>query len=173
MTGQAPPALTAGTLTAGTLTIGMLLFPNMTQLDLTGPYEVFARLPRTRVVLIAKTLDPVASDRGLAILPTARLDDCPPLDIICVPGGPGQMALMHDAEVLGFLRRRAPAARYVTSVCTGSLVLGAAGDAMDGVTALTVALSVLIALLVIAPLVILFLFFQRRFIESFASSGLK
>lgn len=107
--------------------VGLLLFPDMTQLDLTGPYEVFARLPSTDLHLIWKTVAPVRTDRGLTMLPTAALADCPPLDLICVPGGPGVAALMEDAEVLGFLRRQAETCRYVTSVCTGSLVLGAAG----------------------------------------------
>lgn len=107
--------------------IGMLLFPRLTQLDLTGPYEVFARLPRTRVHLVAPSLDPVQTDRGLAIVPTTTYADCPPLDIVMVPGGPGQQDLMEDAAVLDFLRRQARDAKYVTSVCTGSLVLGAAG----------------------------------------------
>lgn len=110
-----------------TLRIGLLLFPDVTQLDLTGPAEVFARMPGAEVVLIWKTLDPVASDRGLRILPSATFGDCGRLDVICVPGGPGQIALMEDAETLQFLRRVAADCRLVTSVCTGSLVLGAAG----------------------------------------------
>lgn len=109
------------------LSIGLLIFPNLTQLDLTGPYEVFARAPDTKVHLIWKTLEPVRSDRGLTILPTATFASCPPLDLICVPGGPGQIELMEDDEALGFLHRVADATRLVTSVCTGSLVLGAAG----------------------------------------------
>jgi cyclohexyl-isocyanide hydratase len=107
--------------------IGMLLFPRMTQLDLTGPYEVLARLPDTTVDLVARTRAPVESDRGLAIVPTTTYAECPPLDVIMVPGGPGQQDLMEDEETLAFLRRQAAAARYVTSVCTGSLVLAAAG----------------------------------------------
>lgn len=109
------------------LTIGLLLYPDLTQLDLTGPFEVFARMPDTRVLLVARTLDPVLSDRGLALAPTTSFADCPALDIICVPGGPGQIALMEDQETLDFLRAKAQSARYITSVCTGSLVLGAAG----------------------------------------------
>lgn len=107
--------------------IGLLLFPNLTQLDLTGPYEVFARAPGASIHLVWKNLAPVASDKGLAILPTATFSDCPRLDLICVPGGPGQIALMDDTETLDFLRRAAGEAQWVTSVCTGSLVLGAAG----------------------------------------------
>ena len=107
--------------------IGMLLFPRMTQLDLTGPYEVLARLPDTKVDLVAATLDPVETDRGLQIMPTVTYADCPRLDVIMVPGGPGQQDLMEDEATLGFLRKQAAQAKYVTSVCTGSLVLGAAG----------------------------------------------
>lgn len=109
------------------LAIGLMVFPNMTQLDLTGPFEVFARIPGATTHLLWKDRTPVVSDRGLAIVPTATFDACPPLDLICVPGGPGQMALMDDLVVLNFLRRAAKTCRYVTSVCTGSLVLGAAG----------------------------------------------
>ena len=101
------------------LRIGMLLFPRMTQLDLTGPFEVFSRLPDAEVLLLWKTLEPVEADTGLRLLPYATLRDCPPLDVICVPGGPGVNALMEDAEVLGWLRERARQARYVSSVCTG------------------------------------------------------
>jgi cyclohexyl-isocyanide hydratase len=107
--------------------IGFLLFPRLTQLDLTGPHEILARMPGARVHLLWKTREPVRSDRGLAIVPTDTLADCPPLDLVCVPGGPGVNPLLADAEVLEFLRRAAARARYVTSVCTGSLVLGAAG----------------------------------------------
>lgn len=109
------------------LQIGLLLFPDVTQLDLTGPWEVFARTPGVECHLIWKDRQPVRSDRGLSILPTATFDDCPLLDVICVPGGPGQIALMSDEETLNFLRRQADQAQWVTSVCTGSLVLGAAG----------------------------------------------
>jgi cyclohexyl-isocyanide hydratase len=107
--------------------IGLLLFPNLTQLDATGPYEVFARIPGARIHLAAKAATPVASDQGLAIVPTATLDDTPPLDVVCVPGGVGVNTLLEDDEVLAFLRRQAEGARFVTSVCTGALALGAAG----------------------------------------------
>lgn len=107
--------------------IGMLIFPRLTQLDMTGPYEVLARLPNTRVHLVAHSMKPVRTDRGMEILPTITFADCPQLDIVMVPGGPGQQELMEDTEVLEFLRRQAAGAKYVTSVCTGSLVLGAAG----------------------------------------------
>ena len=68
--------------------IGMLIFPQLTQLDMTGPYEVLARLPNINVDLVARTLDPVTTDRGMQIVPTVTYDDCPPLDVIMVPGGP-------------------------------------------------------------------------------------
>jgi cyclohexyl-isocyanide hydratase len=105
----------------------MLLFPRMTQLDLTGPFEVFTRLPDAQVLLLSKTLEPIEADSGMRLLPYATLRDCPQLDVICVPGGPGVNALMEDAEVLDWLRGQAEHARYVSSVCTGSLVLAAAG----------------------------------------------
>jgi cyclohexyl-isocyanide hydratase len=107
--------------------IGMLIFPRLTQLDMTGPYEVLARLPDTKVELVARTLDPVTTDRGMQIVPTVTYDSCPPLDVVMVPGGPGQQDLMEDEAALSFLRKQAATAQYVTSVCTGSLVLGAAG----------------------------------------------
>jgi cyclohexyl-isocyanide hydratase len=107
--------------------IGMLIFPRLTQLDMTGPYEVLARLPDTAVDLVARMRDPVTTDRGMQIVPTTTYADCAPLDVVMVPGGPGQQDLMEDEEALGFLRRQAATAKYVTSVCTGSLVLGAAG----------------------------------------------
>src|SRR5689334_19181441 len=107
--------------------IGMLIFPRLTQLDMTGPYEVLARLPNTKVLLVAHTMAPVKTDRGMEIVPTVTFADCPQLDLVMVPGGPGQQDLMEDETVLAFLRKQAAGAKYVTSVCTGSLVLGAAG----------------------------------------------
>lgn len=106
---------------------GLLLFPEVTQLDLTGPYEVLARVPGARVHLLWKTLDPVRSDTGLTILPTATLTEAPPLDLLLVPGGSGINALLTDEEVLTFLAERATSTRYLSGICTGSLVLGAAG----------------------------------------------
>jgi cyclohexyl-isocyanide hydratase len=110
-----------------TIEIGLLLFPRLTQLDLTGPFEVFSRLPGARVRLVWKEAGPVQADTGITMLADTGFADCPPLEVLCVPGGPGVAALMEDAEVLAFLRRQAAGARYVTSVCTGALVLGAAG----------------------------------------------
>jgi cyclohexyl-isocyanide hydratase len=107
--------------------VGMLIFPELTQLDMTGPYEVLARLPNTRVLLVAHTMAPVKTDRGKQIVPSITFADCPQLDLVMVPGGPGQQQLMEDGVVIEFLQRQARGAKYVTSVCTGSLVLGAAG----------------------------------------------
>ena len=107
--------------------IGMLIFPRLTQLDMTGPYEVLARLPNTKVHLIAHTMAPVKTDRGMEIVPTITYADCTQLDVVMVPGGPGQQDLMEDEVALAFLRKQAPGLKYLTSVCTGSLVLGAAG----------------------------------------------
>lgn len=112
---------------SASLHFGFVLFPNLTQLDLTGPAEVFGMVPGATVHLIWRTPEPVATLTGWKILPTTTFDACPQLDVVCVPGGPGQIDLMDDEEVLDFLRRQAKGARYVTSVCTGSLVLGAAG----------------------------------------------
>jgi cyclohexyl-isocyanide hydratase len=116
--------------------IGFLLFPRLTQLDLTGPFEVLTRLPDSAVHLIWKTLDPVSSDVGLRLLPTVTFGSCPALDVLCVPGGPGTNDLLGDDEVLGFLRQQGGQARYVTSVCSGALLLGAAG-LLDGYRAAT------------------------------------
>jgi cyclohexyl-isocyanide hydratase len=107
--------------------IGFLLFPNLTQLDLTGPYEVFARLSAAEIFLIWKNREPVAAQGGIAIVPTTTFAECPQLDLICVPGGPGTDALLADEETLAFVQKQAKGARYVTSVCTGALLLGAAG----------------------------------------------
>lgn len=107
--------------------IGMLIFKDMTQLDFTGPYEVFSQMPGCEVRVIAATMEPVAARGGLRFLPDATLADAPPLDLVFVPGGPGVGPLMEDRAVLDFLRKHAAGAKYVTSVCTGALVLGAAG----------------------------------------------
>jgi cyclohexyl-isocyanide hydratase len=107
--------------------IGILLYPNVTQLDATGPAQVLSRVPGAKMHMIWKTRDPVPTDAGFSIVPTTTFADCPQLDVICVPGGGGQVEVMVDAEALEFLRKQAAKARYVTSVCTGSLILGAAG----------------------------------------------
>ena len=109
------------------LSVGMVLFPDLTQLDLTGAYEVLARMPNTRVQLVAATLDPVRSEWGLRILPDVTFGDAPALDILCVPGGWGVNDRIEDEELLDFLRAQGEHARYITSVCSGALLLGAAG----------------------------------------------
>lgn len=110
-----------------TLQIGFLLFPQVQQLDLTGPYDVLASLPDVKVHLIWKDLMPITASTGLLLKPTTTFEDCPALDVICVPGGSGVGPLMEDNQTLDFLRAQAANARYITSVCTGALVLGAAG----------------------------------------------
>jgi len=109
------------------LQIGLVIFPKVTQLDLTGPLQVFSSVPGAKVHLIWKRIEPVASDSVLTLTPTTDFADCPQLDVICVPGGSGTDDMVNDAEMLDFLRRQAKSATYITSVCTGSLVLGAAG----------------------------------------------
>ncbi|MGX1322420.1 cyclohexyl-isocyanide hydratase [Bradyrhizobium sp. USDA 377] len=109
------------------LQIGLLVFPRVTQLDFTGPLQVFSAVPGAKLHLIWKRIEPVPSDSALIVTPTTTFADCPQLDVICVPGGRGTDDLLNDEEVLEFLRRQAEGAKYVTSVCTGSLALGAAG----------------------------------------------
>lgn len=109
------------------LQIGFVVFPRVTQLDLTGPLQVFSSVPNVDVHLLWKSLEPVPSDSVLLMTPSITFADCPPLDVICVPGGHGADDLLGDEEVLSFLRKQAATAEYVTSVCTGALVLGAAG----------------------------------------------
>jgi cyclohexyl-isocyanide hydratase len=109
------------------LQIGLLIFPKVTQLDFTGPLQVFSSVPGATVHLIWKRIEPVTSDSVMMLTPTTTFAECPQLDVICVPGGAGSDDLLNDEEVLDFVRRQAEGAKYVTSVCTGSLVLGAAG----------------------------------------------
>jgi cyclohexyl-isocyanide hydratase len=109
------------------LQVGLLVFPKVTQLDFTGPLQVFSSVPGAKVHLVWKRIEPVTSDSVMVLTPTTTFADCPQLDVVCVPGGAGSDDLLSDEEVLAFLRRQAEGAKYVTSVCTGSLVLGAAG----------------------------------------------
>jgi cyclohexyl-isocyanide hydratase len=123
--------------------IGFVIFPGITQLDFTGPYEVLSRLgtpasisaaskfPQSRTHVIAKTLLPVASDRGLSIVPCCTFESCPPLNLICVPGGPGVVEALCDVETVDFIRGQGRSADYVTSVCMGAFLLGAAGLLKD------------------------------------------
>ncbi len=107
--------------------IGMILFDQLTQLDLTGPFEVLSRVPGVNVHVVAQTTSPVRSDSGLSIVPTTTFEDCPQVDVLCVPGGHGVNDATLDEGLLGFVRRQAGEARYVTSICSGALILGAAG----------------------------------------------
>ncbi len=107
--------------------IGILVFPMVQQLDLAGPFEVFSSWPEARVDLVWKTTEPLVSSTGLWPRPTVAFEDAPQFNVICVPGGRGINPLLFDDEVLDFLRAQAPRAKFVTSVCTGALILGAAG----------------------------------------------
>jgi cyclohexyl-isocyanide hydratase len=109
------------------ISVAFLLFPGVTQLDLTGPAQVLSRLGNAKVDLVAKTMDPVATDASFKLLPTATFADVPAADILCVPGGFGTVPAMEDAETLAWIRQVAERAQWVTSVCTGSLLLAAAG----------------------------------------------
>ncbi|WP_348626344.1 DJ-1/PfpI family protein [Aminobacter sp. AP02] len=119
--------------------VGFVIFPGITQLDFTGPFEVLSRLGtppsistpsqfgQSKTHVVAKTMLAVASDRGLGILPTCTFESCPPLDLICVPGGAGVAEALTDVETLSFIRRQGQNAKYITSVCTGAFLLGAVG----------------------------------------------
>ena len=108
--------------------IGFVIFPNLTQLDFTGPLQVLSRLPQSATHIVAKSREPVPSDCGLSLMPTHTFADCPPLDLICVPGGGnGVIAAANDRETIDFVRKQARQAKYVTSVCTGAFILGVAG----------------------------------------------
>jgi cyclohexyl-isocyanide hydratase len=110
-----------------TLHVGFLAFPRLTQLDLTGPHEVLTRLPSAQVHLLAREPGPITAEGGLSILPTGTIDAAPQLDVLVVPGGTGVNALLEDDHVLDWLAAQGRGARWVTSVCTGALALGAAG----------------------------------------------
>jgi cyclohexyl-isocyanide hydratase len=119
--------------------LGFIVFPGITQLDFTGPFEVLSRLstpasisaastfPNAKTYVVAKTMEPILSDRGLGIIPTATFQDCPPLDLICVPGGPGVIPCLADAETIDFIRNQGRDAKYLTAVCMGAFLLGVAG----------------------------------------------
>jgi len=116
--------------------IGMLLFPDLTQLDLTGPHEVMARLPGATTYLVARSRAPVTSETGLTILPTATFDELPAVDLVFAPGGVGQIAACDDEATVAWLAKVGATARWVTSACTGALLLGVAG-LLDGYRAAT------------------------------------
>jgi cyclohexyl-isocyanide hydratase len=107
--------------------MGLLLFPKITQLDLAGPYEVFCRMPGTAVHLLWKDTQPITSEWGLELRPDTRFEQCPALDVLCIPGGPGAFELLSDDVVVDAVRAIARRSRFVTSVCTGAFLLGAAG----------------------------------------------
>jgi cyclohexyl-isocyanide hydratase len=108
--------------------IGFIIFPDLTQLDFTGPLQVLSRLPQSATHIVAKSEAPVPSDCGLGLVPTHTFANCPPLDLLCVPGGSyGVVRAIGDRETIEFVCRQAGAAKYVTSVCTGAFILGVAG----------------------------------------------
>jgi len=107
--------------------VGFVLFPNLTQLDFTGPLQVLSKLPNVTLHIAAKSLDPVPSDCNLGLVPTDTFASCPQLDLICVPGGAGVADALVDAETVAFVRDQAAGAQYVTSVCLSAFLLGAAG----------------------------------------------
>src|SRR5215469_76272 len=110
------------------LNVGFVIFPELTQLDFTGPQQVLARLPQSTMHIVAKSMVPVPSDSGLSLVPTHTFENCPHLDLICIPGGTaGVVRAMGDQQTIEFVQRQARTAKYVTSVCTGAFVLGAAG----------------------------------------------
>ena len=107
--------------------VGFVIFPEITQLDFTGPQEVLARLPQSAMHIIAKSAAPVTSASGLSLVPTHTFANCPRLDLICIPGGSGVVRAMSDRETIEFVQRQSSTAKYVTSVCTGAFILGVAG----------------------------------------------
>jgi cyclohexyl-isocyanide hydratase len=108
--------------------VGFVIFPNVTQLDFTGPLQVLSGLPQSAIHIIAKSMSPVLSDCGLGLVPTHTFANCPPLDLICIPGGSdGVAGILNNRETIAFVRQQAGSAKYVTSVCTGAFVLGVAG----------------------------------------------
>ena len=109
------------------LAIGCLIFPRQDQIDFTGPFEVFSRIPDATVHVIGKTKVPVRDVKGLILTPEMTIAEAPPLDVLLVPGGLGQEALMEDEEIQAFIRQQANSGRIVFSVCTGALLCGAAG----------------------------------------------
>ncbi len=116
-----------GPLRSKPLNIGILIFPQMDQIDFTGPFEVLSRIPDATVHVIAKEMGSFRDHKGLILTPEKTLGECPPLDLLQVPGGPGQEALMNDESVLSFIQNHMAAGKLVFSVCTGALICGAAG----------------------------------------------
>jgi cyclohexyl-isocyanide hydratase len=112
------------------------LFDNVTQLDFTGPAQFLSRLPGAKIHVAAERIAPVATDCGFAIMPNISFADCPQAHILCVPGGVGVAAALADSELIAFVRRQSAQAHWITSVCTGAFILGAAG-LIDGKRATT------------------------------------
>jgi cyclohexyl-isocyanide hydratase len=107
--------------------IAFLLFAGQTQLDMTGPAQFLSRLPGAKTDYVSGSFDPVPNDAGFAIVPTATFGELPKVDLLCIPGGVGVADVMNDPVAMEWVRRVGADAQYVTSVCTGSLILGAAG----------------------------------------------
>ncbi|EAX47369.1 ThiJ/PfpI domain protein [Thermosinus carboxydivorans Nor1] len=123
------------------VTIGILIFPQVEELDFVGPFEVLSypnklRSESTKVLTVAETINPVQAFNGLKVIPDIDFANCPPLDIIVVPGGKGRMKAMHDPAIRDFILQQAKTARYITSVCTGAFILAEAGI-LDGKRATT------------------------------------
>lgn len=109
------------------LKVGMLLFPDLTIQDFVGPYDVFVKEKSFEVMVVGKTIDPIQAEGGLTLIPSISFEACPQLDILFVPGGRGINPMLTDVVFLDFLRQQAKGSRFITSVCTGSLLLAAAG----------------------------------------------
>jgi cyclohexyl-isocyanide hydratase len=107
--------------------IGLVFYPGMTSLDMIGPQQVFSALPDVQIHRLWKTLDPVETDDGMKVLPDTTFENCPHLDIICIGGGLGQSMVEDDPEILAFLQQQGSTAKFITSVCGGSLFLAKAG----------------------------------------------
>ncbi len=110
-----------------TFNIVFLLFDGITQLDFTGPVQFLSRIPNAKMHVVAKSLAPIQTDCGFALLPSGTFADCPQADLLCIPGGHGVTQAIGDAETVAFVRRQASGAQWITSVCTGAFILGAAG----------------------------------------------
>ena len=106
--------------------IGLVIYPGMTALDIVGPQQVFSSLPGVKIHRIWKNLDAIATDDGMRILPDTTFANCPPLDLICVGGGLGQIAAVKDDEIIDFFRQQSKV-KFITSVCGGSEFLAKAG----------------------------------------------
>jgi len=122
-----PGARNAGPSPDSSLSIGFIIYPRMDQIDFTGPFEVLSRVPNATIHVLGRERGPIRDFNGLILTAEEPLADAPPLDVLVVPGGPGQQELMEDEAVLSFIRDREARARYVFSVCTGALICGAAG----------------------------------------------